>query len=50
MFSYLKTTKAVHVVKDDHVIPVDGSQCQQLEINHSMSSDAIASNNNSSHI
>jgi hypothetical protein len=34
MFRYLKKTKAVHVVEDDHVIPVDGLQCQKLEINH----------------
>lgn len=51
MFSYLKKTKAVHVVEDQHVIPIDGLQCQQLEINHNMSSVvAIASNNDSSHI
>jgi len=48
MFSYLKTTKAVQAVKVDHVIPIDGLQCQQLEINHNMSSDAIVSSNNSS--
>jgi hypothetical protein len=33
----LEKTKAVHVVEDHHVIPVDGLQCQQLEINQNMS-------------
>jgi hypothetical protein len=47
---YLKSPEAVDIVKDDHVIPVDGLQYQQLGINHGHSTACMPSDAFCKHI